>query len=73
MGGIPFQQRRYYMGMALLCSLMQRSIILISSHIDLSIVLKQETYHRQIAEVRSDMNWPISSLCFALDVRTVLH
>lgn len=52
---------------------MERRVVLISSHVDLGVVLQQETYHRQIAEVCSHVYRPVAGLRLALDVRSVFH
>jgi len=61
------------MSVTLLGSLMEWSIILISSDIDLGIVLQQKPYHRQISKVCSHVYRSIAGLGLALDVCPVFY
>jgi hypothetical protein len=61
------------MSVTLLGGLMKWSIILISSNIDLGIVLQQKPYHRQISKVCSHVYRPVASLGLALDICPVFY
>ena len=71
--GISLDQRGHDVGVALLRCLMQGRVILLGGHVDLGVVLQQEAYHRQIAEVRRHVDRPVARLRLALHVRAVLH
>lgn len=73
MRGISLQQSGNNMSVALLSCLMKRGVILISSDVDLGVVLQQEAYHRQISEVRGHVYRPVAGLGLTLDVDSVFY
>lgn len=73
MRGISLQQSGDDVSMALLSGLMERGVVLISSDVDLGIVLQQKTDHWQISEVRGHVYRPVAGLGFALNVGPVFY
>lgn len=73
MGCISLDEGRNDVRVSLLGSLVQGRVILLGVYVDLGVVFKQESNHRQVAEVRGYVDRTVARLGLALDVRPVFH